>query len=141
VIKKMRKVLEDLGYHNKELSILFTDDDRITELNIRYLKREGPTNVLAFPMMESCDNENPGMFPAKTVSSSMLGDIVISLDTASREARDLGESLQDTTDRLLVHGLLHLVGYDHEQSPAEELRMNQEEKRLLEIIKTVSKHL
>lgn len=130
----MERALEDLGYHNKELSILFTDDNRITELNIRYLNRKGSTNVLAFPMMTSSDNEDLGSFPIETLSSSMLGDIVISLDTALKEAKDLGESLQDTVDRLLVHGLLHLVGYDHEQSSEEEARMNKEEKRLLKII-------
>ena len=123
-----------MGYHDKELSILFTDDNRITELNIRYLNRKGPTNVLAFPMMTSSDNEDLDSFPIETLSSSMLGDIVISLDTALKEARDLGESLQDTVDRLLVHGLLHLVGYDHEQSSEEEARMNKEEKRLLKIM-------
>ena len=126
-----------MGYHDKELSILFTDDDRITELNIRYLNRKGPTNVLAFPMITSSDNEDSGLFPIETLSSSMLGDIVISLDTALKEARDLGESLQDTVDRLLVHGLLHLVGYDHEQSSEEEARMNKEEKRLLKIINSL----
>ncbi|MCD6262693.1 MAG: rRNA maturation RNase YbeY [Deltaproteobacteria bacterium] len=137
VTKKMERALEDLGYHDKELSILFTDDDRITELNIRYLNRKGPTNVLAFPMITSSDNEDSGLFPIETLSSSMLGDIVISLDTALKEARDLGESLQDTVDRLLVHGLLHLVGYDHEQSSEEEARMNKEEKRLLKIINSL----
>lgn len=133
----MERALEDLGYHDKELSILFTDDDRITELNIRYLNRKGPTNVLAFPMITSSDNEDLGSFPIETLSSSMLGDIVISLDTALKEAKDLGESLQDTVDRLLVHGLLHLVGYDHEQSSEEEARMNKEEKRLLKIINSL----
>jgi rRNA maturation RNase YbeY len=64
----------------------------------------------------------------------MLGDVVISLDTAVSESKELGEPLQRTVDRLLVHGILHLLGYDHEVSPKEALRMNREENRLITLI-------
>jgi len=123
--KRIGKVLRGLGYPDAELSLVFTDDEGITELNRRYLKRDKPTNVLAFPMAGS---EQPN------VETSMLGDIVISLDAALRDAQECGESLEETVDSLLVHGLLHLLGYDHEGSRQEARRMAKEEKRLLDMI-------
>ncbi len=108
-----------------EVSILFTDDTTISQLNKRYREIDGPTNVLAFPMSE------PG---SPKDSSGMLGDIVVSLDRAVQESEDLGESLEETVYRLLVHGLLHLLGFDHEKSSKEELRMSEEQTRLLGLI-------
>ena len=121
----MKKLFTDLDFRKGELSILFTDDVRIAELNHRYLGRKGPTNVLAFPMISE---SSPHLL------SGMLGDVVISLDTAVSESKELGEPLQRTVDRLLVHGILHLLGYDHEVSPKEALRMSREENRLLTLI-------
>lgn len=115
-----------MGYNNKELSILFTDDDHIAAMNFQYLGKKGPTNVLAFPMHE--DSE---------VSSVMLGDVVISVETAWRESQELGEPPAVTVERLLIHGLLHLVGYDHELSQIEEDRMEKEEKRLIKLLEEV----
>ncbi len=109
-----------------ELSILFTDDSHIQDLNRRYLDREGPTNVLAFPM--SGDSE-------PDVDSGMLGDIVISLDTAIRESEKYNERLERIICRLLIHGILHLLSYDHERSPEDERIMIKEEKRLLSLVK------
>jgi rRNA maturation RNase YbeY len=120
----MEVLLGVLGCRDKELSILFTDDRHISELNGRYLNRKGPTNVLAFPMEDGV-NDPP---------SVMLGDIVISLDTAEREAASTGESLVRTVDRLLIHGLLHLMGFDHERSDEEAEVMEEKEKMLLSII-------
>jgi rRNA maturation RNase YbeY len=114
-----------LGCHDKELSVLVTDDRQIAELNHLYLGKNGPTNVLAFPMTsgtEFCGDPN------------MLGDIVISGDTAVRESKALGESPDHTIDRLLIHGLLHLMGLDHTNSEEEASRMEKEEKRLLALI-------
>ena len=110
--------------HNAELSILITDDKHIAELNSRFLKRKGPTNVLAFPIREDNPNEP---------ETSMLGDIVISLDAAMRDAIKTGESLSKITDRLLIHGLLHLLGYTHERSE-EAWRMEEETERLLTMV-------
>jgi len=105
--------------------VVFTGDEKIAQLNERYLGRKGPTNVLAFPMR----NGAAGGF-----ESRMLGDVVISVDAARREAAELGETVQNRVDRLIVHGILHLLGYDHERSSAEARRMEKEEKRLLEVI-------
>ncbi len=111
-----------MEYHDYELSLLFTDDKHIAELNYRFLKREGPTNVLSFPMRDN-DHTQP--------NTPMLGDIVISLDAAMRDAKRAGESLNKTIDRLLIHGLLHLFGYDHERSEEEARQMEEETERLL----------
>lgn len=118
----LKRVLKGLEYHDGELSLLFTDDKHIAELNYRFLKRQGPTNVLAFPMRDD-DHSQP--------DTPMLGDIVISLDAAMRDAKSGGESLNKAIDRLLIHGLLHLLGYDHESSEEEAQQMEEETERLL----------
>jgi len=108
-----------------ELSVLFTDDQHIAELNREYLGREGPTNVLAFPMS--------GGAPPH-VASSMLGDVVVSVDRAIEESEASGEPFECTIYRLLIHGILHLLAYDHEKSADDARVMENEEKRLLGII-------
>jgi len=115
-----------LACPDKELSILFTDDSRISHLNRHYLKKNGPTNVLAFPMEGGA---TPG------IDSPMLGDVVISVDSALSESRVLGENLAFTIHRLLIHGVLHLMGYDHEKSADGAKQMEKEEKRLISLIK------
>ena len=112
-----------------ELSILFTDDSHIAQLNRHYLGKKGPTNVLAFPMTGD---------PPPHVESGILGDIVVSVDTAIHESRDLGEPIEETVDRLLIHGLLHLLDYDHERSPEDARRMEKEETRLLALMREES---
>ena len=125
--QKIETVLKDLGYHDKELSILFTNDQYIAELNKEYLNRDGPTNVLAFPMLSPLEEK---------IDIPILGDIVISVDTAIREAKECNESLDQTIERLIIHGILHLLGYDHEDSK-EAIKMVKEEERLLTILKEV----
>ncbi|MBW2342728.1 MAG: rRNA maturation RNase YbeY [Deltaproteobacteria bacterium] len=115
-----------MACHEKELSILFTDNESIARLNDRYLGRKGPTNVLAFPMSGG---------PEPEFESAMLGDVVISVDTAINESKDLDEPLEYIIDRLIIHGILHLLGYDHEKSEAEARRMEKEEERLMALIR------
>jgi rRNA maturation RNase YbeY len=81
---------------------------------------------MAFPMRSRRE-------PA--AETSMLGDVVVSVDTALRESEEVQEAPERTVDRLLVHGLLHLLGYDHESSEAEAERMQREEERLLELMR------
>jgi rRNA maturation RNase YbeY len=69
------------------------------------------------------------------VESSVLGDVVISVDTALREAIEYGESVEYIIDRLMIHGVLHLLGYDHEKSPEDAEGMEKEEKRLMALIR------
>lgn len=117
----LTRVLGGLALHDAELSVLLTDDATISDLNRRYRGKEGPTNVLAFPMSE-------GAFPEGRM---MLGDVVVSVDTAMRESIQSGEPLESRILRLLLHGLLHLLGHDHESSPSEARRMREEEEKLL----------
>jgi probable rRNA maturation factor len=105
-----------------ELSIVIVDDAEIAELNQRYLQRSGATNVLAFPMQE-------GEFAA--ISPHLLGDVVISVETCQREAEAAGITFDQRFTELLIHGILHLFGYDHEQSPAEAERMARKSDTLL----------
>ena len=105
-----------------ELSILLVDDQHIAELNKTWRRKSGPTNVLTFSLTEGED---------LTMARNLLGDIVISVDTATREARREGTTVQHRLNVLLVHGFLHLLGYDHERSDAEAERMFRKEKELL----------
>ena len=119
-----------MGCDDRELSILFTDDREMAELNSRYRAKEGSTNVLAFAMDESGIEEDGCISPR----SALLGDVVISLDRALQESVESGETLQQRVEALLVHGVLHLVGYDHEKNEEEALLMEGMEKKLLALI-------
>ena len=119
------KVLNALDCREGELSVLLTTDEEITGLNRQYRKKDAPTNVLAFPMSGG---------PPPRVEAGMLGDVVISVETAARESEGAAETLERTIDRLLIHGILHLLGHDHEVSPEDADRMAAEEKRLMSII-------
>ncbi len=105
-----------------ELSLLVVDDDGIAPLNRQYLGRTGPTNVIAFPMQEGAFSE---------LSPHLLGDVVISVETCQREAEAAGIGFEKRFTELLIHGILHLFGYDHETSLAEEERMNRKTEALL----------
>jgi rRNA maturation RNase YbeY len=127
---RVERVLRDLGCHDKELSILFTDDRRMAQLNLRYMGRAGPTNVLAFPMRDS--NAPTGQTP--DIETGLLGDVVVSVDTAQREAEESGESLKQAVDRLLIHGILHLLGHDHVGAEEQAVLMEREEERLRALV-------
>jgi len=122
----LETVLRDSAFPKGEISILFTGDKHIAELNQHYRGKPKPTNVLAFPM---ADESVPAL------SSEMLGDVVISVDTAMAESTRLREPLDQTILRLLIHGILHLLGYDHEISPREAARMTREQNRLLALLR------
>ena len=115
------------GLPDAELSILLVDDKQIAELNRSWRQKNGPTNVLAFSLTEGDDS---------AMALNLLGDIVISVETASREAEKDGLSLHARIQVLLVHGFLHLIGYDHEKSDFEAVRMNDKEKVLLQELAT-----
>ena len=105
---------------------MLTDDPTIAELNQRYLDRTGPTNVIAFPMHEG---------PYADVNPHLLGDVVISTETAHRQAQEAGLTAHDMLDRLLVHGILHLVGYDHERSQEKRHHMEQKEQEVIRALR------
>ena len=112
-----------------ELSIVIVDDAEIADLNQRYLQRSGPTNVIAFPMQE-------GAFA--DISPHLLGDVVISVDTAAREGHDAGMPMAERFAELLVHGILHLLGYDHETEEADALAMEAKSRELLALLENRS---
>ncbi len=87
-----------------EVSLVFTDDDAIREINAQWRGQDKPTNVLSFPAYPIEPGDMPG---------PMLGDIVIARETVEREAGELEKSFDDHLTHLLVHGFLHLLGYDH----------------------------
>jgi probable rRNA maturation factor len=127
--KKIRQtasvILNALDYPDAELSILIVDDQQIAQLNRQYLNREGPTNVIAFSMRQ-------GQF--SDIAPGLLGDVVISADTAHREAQSAGISMQDRFDQLLIHGTLHLLGYDHENTEAQARKMEKKNNELLKLL-------
>jgi probable rRNA maturation factor len=99
------RMLGELGLESTELSVLLTDDAGIHDLNLRHLGNDRPTDVLAFPLDGLDDTARRG--------ERLLGDVVISLETAARQARSRRRELLAEVRFLLAHGLLHLVGYDH----------------------------
>ncbi|MFC1516041.1 rRNA maturation RNase YbeY [Thermodesulfobacteriota bacterium] len=123
--KKAQAILNALGCPDGELSILIVDDSQIAALNKQYLHRSGPTNVIAFPMQE-------GEF--STITPQLLGDVVISIETAEKEGKKAGIETEVRFAQLLVHGILHLFGYDHEKDEKESLRMNRKSDELLKLI-------
>lgn len=94
-------------------------------LNRRYRRKDRTTDVLSFAAREGGGPQVPG---------EPLGDIVISVPTAERQARKDGETLRRSLDRLLIHGLLHLLGYDHERGRRDARRMEARERALLEVL-------
>lgn len=114
-----RRILKSLGYEGYELTVVLVDDREMTRLNRRYFRRNRPTNVLSFPMMD----ETPA-----SLHSRVLGDVVISADTARRDAEEVGQKAEEEILFLLIHGILHLAGYDHLGSRKEQKRMEEKEK-------------
>ncbi len=106
-------MLDALSLPNAELSILLCDDATIHALNRDYRKKDKPTDVLAFAMREGDYAELAG---------DMLGDVIVSLDTAARQAKEKKHPLDREITMLVAHGLLHLLGYDH-ATRTEERRM------------------
>ena len=104
-----------------EISVTFVDNARIHELNLQYRQKDAPTDVLSFPMSD-IDEDN---------GCKILGDIVISMERAMEQAELYGHSLQREVAYLTVHSMLHLLGYDHEASGLEAVRMREKEEAVL----------
>lgn len=102
------QLLEKLGETQCELSLLLTDDAEIRRLNKTYRNLDHATDVLSFPQDENAVNES---------GDTLLGDVVISVETAARQAEEHHLSFNEELILLAIHGILHLLGYDHERSP------------------------
>lgn len=118
-------LLRALGRAREELTLSLVDDVAIRSLNREYRGKRRATDVLSFSLVEGDHGGHRG---------GLLGDVVISVETAARQARARRRSLEETVTRLLIHGMLHVVGHDHER--AEEARaMRVEERRLWGLVR------
>ena len=135
-----RSVLEAEGIVSEtEVSLLFVDAPTIASLNERFLHKEGPTDVLSVPIEDEADRSGrspdeggtgPGSIEADTGRLLLLGDVVICPAVAARNAVEHGVTVDDELALLVVHGILHLLGMDH-QVDEEAERMEQRERHLL----------
>lgn len=116
------RVLKELDCAEREISILLTTDEEICELNSKYRKKEKATDVLSFPMDDPV----------------LLGDVVISIERAFEQAGQYGLSADEEIARLLIHGTLHLLGYDHENGGRQAAKMKRKEEGLWVELKTRS---
>lgn len=119
-----KAVKDAVRLKNFFLELNIVNDEEIRLLNLETRKKDKATDVLSFPLY------NPDL----KIPVQNLGQIVISADTMKRQAKEIGHSAKEEFYRLLVHGILHLLGYDHEISPEEEKRMQKKEDRLLGLI-------
>ncbi len=104
-----RFVMDEMRVHQQaELCIKLVDEATIAELNEKWMEKEGPTDVLAFPM----DELRPGLVNEEP-EEGVLGDLVLCAAVAERQAAEAGHSMRDEVHLLTVHGILHLLGYDH----------------------------
>lgn len=109
------------GLSDSEISVLFTDDEQVRTLNRTWRGKDEATNVLSFPMAA----------PAELASAPMLGDVVLAHGVCAREATEKKVSIEAHAAHLVVHGTLHLLGYDHEQSEAAAEEMEDLERQAL----------
>ena len=114
-------MLNFLGFQNKDLSILFVDNKKITTLNENYFGRKNPTNVISFSYMDGLPGE-------------VLGDIIISVERAQEETRLSGMYFYERLFALIVHGLTHIIGYDHVKDRSESRKMSHKEKILMDFL-------
>jgi probable rRNA maturation factor len=109
--RSLKRLLKELNCKDIEISLLLVDDDHIREINRTYLKKDRPTNVISFSMTEgSFGNIHP----------EILGDIILSTETAARDALTGHLDFMDEVEFLLIHGFLHLIGYNHENTSTDE---------------------
>ncbi len=124
LLARARRALRTLGHTRSELSIALVDDREIAALNRAHRGRRGPTDVLSFSLLEGDHAPYRGR---------LLGDVVISVDTARRQARRTHTGFDAELLRLLIHGTLHLLGHDHEEE-GEARAMRAEERRVLRAV-------
>ncbi|MBI3808298.1 MAG: rRNA maturation RNase YbeY [Nitrospirae bacterium] len=134
--RSARAILVDVGETSAELCIFFVGDQRMRGLNRRYRGKDRTTDVLAFAMREARTAHALRQAQGRPLRlmPDMLGDVVISVPTAVRQAKEGQRSLDEELTVLLVHGILHLCGYDHEWSEKEARRMHRRERMVLRSI-------
>ena len=123
--RRAQRVLRSLDCASSELSLSLADDKEIEELNSSYRGIARPTDVLSFSLLEGDCAEHRGQ---------LLGDVVIGIETAARQARERHRGLDEQVARLLIHGVLHLLGHDHEQAGDAQV-MRAEERRIWRVLR------
>jgi len=124
------EVVPELDNPRLAASLLFADDAEVRVLNREWRAKDKPTNVLSFPMLE----RDALLALAPDGPPELLGDIALALETCAREAKEKGVSLEDHAAHLIVHGLLHLAGHDHETSPEDAAVMEKLEIKALALL-------
>lgn len=128
-----RTILETLNYegmeNDVEVSVTFTDDEGIRELNKKFRNKDVPTDVLSFPLL---DYEGESDEPFFDDLCCNLGDIVISLERAMAQANEFGHSFEREVAFLTAHSMLHLLGYDHETSEEDDIDMRKRQDDIME---------
>ncbi len=115
-----------MGCENCELNLLIVGDEEITRLNRQYFHRNRPTNVISFPM---------GPEQPSSIHPHILGDVVVSAETAERHASAVGGRAADEILFLIIHGILHLLGYDHIGDKEERQKMEAKERELFQAVR------
>mgnify|MGYP000577615802 FL=1 len=133
LIKDVAKLV--LETENIEISckvdITLVDDAQIREFNNKYRNIDSSTDVLSFPIIEGCEGQiNPEVGDYDEDGHAMLGDIIISLETARKQAEEYGHSFERELGFLVTHGMLHLLGFDHEEEEQEKKMLSEQEKIL-----------
>ena len=129
-LEALAQVAPELAHDRLIASLLFTSDAEVHVLNREWRGKDKPTNVLSFPMLEREDLIDL----APQGPPEMLGDIALAHETCAREAAEKGVSVEDHASHLIVHGLLHLAGHDHETGEAEAEAMEALETKALAIL-------
>jgi len=126
---EVNNLLKLMDCANKEISITFVDNETIQRINKQYLSKDRPTNVISFSLQEGeFGNINP----------EILGDVIISVDTAYQDAKKGNLSFDEEILFLIIHGLLHLLGYNHEKtSKVNSLKMKKKEKELFQLLNPI----
>lgn len=132
LIKDAQVLLDVLGYPDFDLGILITDDETIRRYNKQYRNKDNPTDILSFSYHPNLKPGEP--IEPTTEDEQNLGDLIISAEYVQQEAAKLGVSFEQRMKVLLVHGICHLLGYDHEEDEDYEI-MKKKETELLNYIK------
>lgn len=128
--KEAERAVSLLGLDKYEVSIILVNDTRCRQLNKQFRGKDRPTDVLSFPLYDSLQEAKK----AKSLGEVLLGDIVINVHMCQRIADKEKVPLRRILREMAIHGLLHLIGYDHERSPSEARKMKKKQKELIDAI-------
>ena len=124
-------VAPELAHDNLIVSLVFADNEEVHALNLQWRAKDKPTNVLSFPMLS---REDVLLAASNTGAPGMLGDLILARGVCMAEAAEKGITMQAHATHLIVHGLLHLAGYDHETGEADAVAMEAMETKALALL-------